>query len=375
MNEPVMLAALMALLYFTVLHTQTRCLWAAAGAGVAACAGTLTRYEGWFLLPFVALYLARTRVASGVLFGAIAALGPLAWLAHNRWYFADALAFYWGPHSHRAIQRNLDYPGKGDWSKAWLFYRTTAQLCIGAPLFWIGLAGLAAAAVKRAFWPLALLALTPLFYLWSVHSADTPIWVPQLWFGSYYNVRYGMTLLPVAVLGATALVALTPHRLRWFTAVSIVAAASLPWLTGAGVITFDEGKVNHAARREWTRQAAGYLEANYRPGDGVLASFGDITGIFRTAGIPLRETLTWDNGPYWLGATGRPDLFLHEEWAVAMGGDPVQTAINRAGRTGPHYHLVRRIVVKNAPVIEIYRRGLPENFYANPVHKSAWRGK
>jgi len=28
----------------------------AIGAGLAALAGTLTRYEGWFLIPFAALY-------------------------------------------------------------------------------------------------------------------------------------------------------------------------------------------------------------------------------------------------------------------------------------------------------------------------------
>src|SRR5262249_18293834 len=49
MTEPLFFAALMALLYFTVVDS-------ALGAGLAALAGTLIRYDGWFLLPFVALY-------------------------------------------------------------------------------------------------------------------------------------------------------------------------------------------------------------------------------------------------------------------------------------------------------------------------------
>ena len=52
----------------------------------------------------------------------------------------------------------------------------------------------------------------------------------------------------------------------------------------------------------------------------------------------------------------RPDLFLREEWAVAMGGDPVQSTINRAFLRGPRYVLQKTIMVKGAPVIEIYRR-------------------
>ena len=46
----------------------------AGGRGIAACAATLTRYEGWFLLPFVAVYFCvaarRKRVAVALLFSA-----------------------------------------------------------------------------------------------------------------------------------------------------------------------------------------------------------------------------------------------------------------------------------------------------------------
>jgi hypothetical protein len=38
-----------------------------------------------------------------------------------------------------------------------------------------------------------------------------------------------------------------------------------------------------------------------------------------------------------------------------MGGDAVQTAIDKARLRGPRYELKRRIIVKGAPVIEIYR--------------------
>jgi len=68
----------------------------------------------------------------------------------------------------------------------------------------------------------------------------------------------------------------------------------------------------------------------------------------------LRETLTWDNWPHWQAAVTRPDLFLWEEWAVVMGGDPVQTALLRAGVNGPRYELVKIVMVPHAPVVEIY---------------------
>jgi len=114
--------------------------------------------------------------------------------------------------------------------------------------------------------------------------------------------------------------------------------------------------VNSEGRREWVREAAEYLGPRYVRGSGILTSFGDLTAVYRQAGIPLRETLTGDNGLPWLATVARPDLFLWQEWAVVMGGDGAQSAVNRAGRYGIRYRLEKTIIVKNSPVIEIYRR-------------------
>jgi hypothetical protein len=90
---------------------------------------------------------------------------------------------------------------------------------------------------------------------------------------------------------------------------------------------------------------------------GIITSFGDLIGILRAAGIPLHHALYDDQGPEWAAATLRPDLFLHEEWAIAAAGDPVATAVQRSPfQHGPRYYLVQTIQVKGAPVIQIYKR-------------------
>jgi 4-amino-4-deoxy-L-arabinose transferase-like glycosyltransferase len=360
MTEAMFVASLACLLYFTLRFEQGQSLWSSAAAGAAATLGTLIRYEGWFVVPFAAGFILlrarRRRVAAVALFGASAALGPLVWLAHNRWYFGDALAFYRGPFSAMAIQGRLDYPGNDNWREAFVYFGTAARLCCGQVLLWVAAVGAAVALVRRVWWPVVLLILPPAFYVWSVHSSGTPIFVPELWPNSYYNTRYGLAALPFAAVCAAALVSLTPRRLRLWAALGLIVACSLPWALRPVPITWTESEANSRARRAWTQQAAEYLTVHYLRGSGVISSFGDITGVFRTAGIPLREVLTGDNGPLWLGATARPDLFLWEEWAVTMGGDRVQTGINRANRNGPHYLLTRQIIEKHAPVIEIYRR-------------------
>jgi hypothetical protein len=117
--------------------------------------------------------------------------------------------------------------------------------------------------------------------------------------------------------------------------------------------------VNSVARRAWTQEAADYLREHYRTGDTVLASFGDQTGIFRTAGIPIRSTLQDGDNPQWMAVVGRPDLFLKSEWAIAIAGDTVKATIDRAQKNGPYYHCVKMVSVKDAPVIEIFRRVTP----------------
>ena len=369
MTEAVFLACVAALLYFTVRFRETQSWSAVVAAGLAALAASMTRYEGWFLIPFVTLYFlvaARTRrLAHALVFGAIAALGPLYWFAHNYFFFDDALAFYSGPSSARSIyQRSIDaglahYPGDHDWRQAWLYLREAIRLCAGQPLVLMSLVGGLVALFRRAFWPLALLALAPLFYVWSLHSGSTPIFIPELWPHSYYNTRYGIVALPLLAFAAAALVTIVPLGLRKFAAALVVLAAIAPWLAHPRMenwICWKESQVNSETRRAWTRQGADYLRANYRRGEGIVTSFGDVTAIYQQAGIPLRETYSECNGRAWRAVMSAPQPPIHEKWAVAVSGDIVASAIQRLERTGPRYDLVRTIALKGAPVIEIYRR-------------------
>ncbi len=364
MTESLFFACLLALLYFSVRFRDTQGWGAVAGAGLAACAATLTRYEGWFLLPFAAIYFLfaakRNRFAVVALFSILAGLGPLFVLFHHWWLTGDALAFYRGPYSPRAIQGKPDYPGYRDWSLAFLYYRTAAQLCAGPCLSLLALAGVFAALAKRAFWPILLLALPGAFYIWSMYSTGgTPIFIPVLKPFSYYNSRYGMDALPLLAFAAAGIVAILPRPARPVAAGLVILAAVLPWLvhpSPARWVTWEESRVNSEARRAWTREAADFLSKYYERGTGILTGFGDLTGIYRTMGVPLRDTFTPDNGLPFDAAVLRPELFLREQWVVTMGGHPSQSAVNRAARLGIHYTLEQSIIVKDAPVIEIYRR-------------------
>jgi hypothetical protein len=286
---------------------------------------------------------------------AVASLGPIYWLSHNWYLTGDPLAFYRGPYSPRAIQRGLPYPGLHDLRMAWLYYRTAVQLCASPGLSLMAIAGVVVALARRAFWPLLILALPPVFYLWSMYSSGgTPIFVPSLWPHSYYNTRYGLAALPLLAFASAALVMAVPPRMRIPIAVLIVIAGTIHWAgrDPGDWVTWAESRVNSTGRRAWMNEAAGFLRGRYRPGTGIATSGGDdFLGIYRVAGIPLRETFSVYNGLGWDAALRRPDLYLTQRWAVVRQGDDLDRALDR-GR----YLLELRLVNKDEPVVEIYRR-------------------
>jgi len=371
MTEPVLLACLMALFYATVRFRQTQSWWAVTGAGLAALAATLTRYEGWFVVPFVAgFFLLRAKKrTTAILFLTIAMLGPLYWLAHNWWSYGNPLEFYNGPYSAKAIyERALEhhvppYPGDHDWLAAVWYFATAVRLTMGWLAFVLAAAGIWAAWKRKAGWPILFLLLPPAFYVWSMHSGSTPLYIPVLWPNSYYNTRYALSALPLIAFCVGALVFWLPSRRRAWSAAAISVACAI----AASPICWKESVVNSQGRRAWTQQAALYLAAEYRTGAGIFTSLGDLAAIYREAGIPLRETLNEGNRPLFLPTTRQPLLLLHEEWAVAMAGDPVASAIERLSvQSGPKYELMKTIVVKAQPVIQIYRRTQPPPVLEEP---------
>ncbi|HTS75738.1 MAG TPA: hypothetical protein VMG40_06015 [Bryobacteraceae bacterium] len=375
MTESLFAASLLALLWASLWFRDSQSIFAVLIAGLASNAASLTRYEGWFLIPFVAMYflfIAR-RKWHALLFAALAALAPLAWLAHNRFYYGNALEFYNGPWSAMAIyHRYLDqgmkpYPGDHDWRTAAKYFFEAARLFAGWPAIFLSAAGVVVAIVRRAWWPLFFLTLPPAFYIWSMHSSGTPIFIPDLFPNTYYNTRYAMAMVPLAAFAVGALLTMVPKGARFPAALAGGALPLLAWIHQAPV-TWKESEINSTARREWTRQAAEFLEANYQPGSGILFPFGDITAVLREAGIPLREGLHEGNGAAWLAATTRPDEFLNEEWVIGFAGDAATTAALRADRKRKRYLLRKRIIVKGSPVVEIYQN-------EGSVYQGAWRAQ
>ena len=343
MTEIVFLAALfLALLAGLKFRASRHPVWAAV-AVVASWTLSLTRYDGWFLIPFLAAWIASFEAARQVcVFRDI----------HDSYVLRAALLdrpqLVGNGQCTGFLQRSILRAGDSRIKIiSWLSrlalqpFTTTPRQARCAPagrsLFSVQLArGLLFG--NAAMQALLFLFLTPLFYIWSMHSSGgTPIYIPPLWPFSYYNSRYGIAVVPLCALACGAIVTALPTRTTSKLALLLpavcrqsLAASSIARATGSAGKSL---QVNSVDRRAWTAAASSFLEANYQPGQGILTSTGDVTGIYCRSRIHLSETINIGNGPTWFLATLRPDLFHPAVWVIMQDGDPLsRLAWARAAR-------------------------------------------
>ena len=159
---------------------------------------------------------------------------------------------------------------------------------------------------KRAFWPLLLLLLPPAFYLYSMHSGGTPDLRPGAVLRRLLQ-RALRTLDPAAAGGGGGgagggLSAADARQGRGggdSGGHGPLADPSAARKTGS---CFKKAISNYQGHRELEREVEDYLRPRYVRGSGIVTEFGATTAIYRELGIPLRETLTGDNGAVWAAA-------------------------------------------------------------------------
>jgi hypothetical protein len=327
--------------------------------GIMMYGGAMTRYDGWFsaavfglilLWTFAAWYrrasdprLRRAMTKSGIEVLLLNALVPVYWLVYTWAVSGNALDFINGPYSAKAIalrstaQGAPPYPGQHDVFTAALYFLKSAQLNVGPPLwgrliFVLALLGTAVAAwCWRRYGILLLLWLPLVFYGLSIAYGSVPIYIPVWYPFSYYNVRYGLELLPVlAVFPVLAMMALRerantatlktalPCALMVVVAVSYISAyAEVP-------ITLREARANSRERNSLEEGLAEVL-VQLPPNATLLMYEAEHAGAIRLAGIPLRHVISEAEHPDWELALLDPAH--HADYAVACKGDAVWAAV------------------------------------------------
>ncbi len=153
-------------------------------------------------------------------------------------------------------------------------------------------------------WPLFLLWIPVPFYSLSVAYSGVPIYVPAWWPFSYYNVRYGLELLPAfAVFGAVAvyfaaqLVERRAFRFGAVAAILIFVASSYASIWRAPAC-FSEAAINSRGRIAVERELADFIKA-LPPDSTMLMYLGNHVGALQQAGVPLRRVINEGNHRTW----------------------------------------------------------------------------
>lgn len=269
------------------------------------------------------------------------ALTAALWLAYNYNAYGDPLEFATGPYSARAIQaRSLtptwrSYPGENSPRTAALYFLKVSRLNLGEGrseylLFSIAfLALLCVFFFARRFLPWAVLWSPLVFYVLCIAWGSVPVYTPDWWPFSYYNVRYGLQMLPaVAVFSGLAVDfagKVFPQR-RGVAAMSLLLIAA--WSYGSAwrrtPITLREAQVNGADRLEFERRLAGELK-KLPPSATLLMDCSAYPGGLQAAAIPFQRVLRESNPPQWEIALTQPAQSA--DYIIAIDHDAVAMSV------------------------------------------------
>jgi hypothetical protein len=225
------------------------------------------------------------------------------------------------------------YPGEKSPRTATLYLLKIARLNVGAG-WWEYLllsaalfALLAVIYFSRKFSPWCLLWVPLPFYALSIAWGSVPIYFPDWWPYSYYNVRYGLQLLPaVAVFAALAyefLGKFVPARIvAGLTAVALMGSYYSVWQ--GTPICLREAQANGQGRMMFEDELA--RELKKLPASATLMmDCGAHSGAVQRAGIRFHRVLRESNPPYWEVALGRPAESA--DYVIAFPGDDVSFAV------------------------------------------------
>ena len=345
--------------------------------GLCLAAACLTRYDGWFLAAVVGVVVvwraivARTEQSDKavkrtrrvvVQFLLIVAAAPALWLAYNGIVYRNPLEFENGPYSAKAIERRTEtpghpgHPGSGNLRlSAQYFVKAAEDNMAQSPWLERGwlvfvFAGVVLAAMDGRAVPrspaifVLLLLLVPLpFYAISVDRGGVPIFIPEWWPYTHYNVRYGLQLLPAFAFAASFLAHAAlraegfDRRLRLACILGLISFAGASYATvwNATPLCLKEAQINMRTRTQLEAELATWLE-KLPPNSTVLMYLGDHVGAAERAGFPLSHTInegnhrTWrqpaDPEGLWERALANPSQYV--DFVLAFEGDPVWKAVH-----------------------------------------------
>jgi hypothetical protein len=346
------------------LAEQTKAGGSLVWCGICLALSMLTRYDGWFAAGVFSILVLVMLVRpphpepaperqprfrrAVIIFAALVVAVPAFWFAYNAAIYGDPLDFARGPYSARGIEQRTSKPGEArhpgyhSLSTAAIYFVKSAELNqtegpLEKPWLALAAAGIVLLLIYYRRLGVWFLLLVPLpFYALSIAYGGVPIFVPVWWPFSFYNVRYGLQLLPAfAVFVALLLywgLQRIPHQ-RWQITAAIATFAFVGVSYGcawhAQPICLQEAVANARTRVAFERNLAEYLRL-LPPISTFVMYTGAHVGALQDAGIHLSRVIhegnhgdprIWGKEGMWQHALADPAKYA--DYAIGFDDDEV----------------------------------------------------
>jgi hypothetical protein len=360
--------------------------------GVCLALSMLTRYDGWFAAAvfsgvILVLLLRRPRTEPAIqaqqpsslrraviMFGVLIVVVPAFWFAYNAAIYGDPLDFARGPYSARGIEQRTSRPGEArhpgyhSLTTAAIYFVRSAELNqtegpLERPWLALAAAGIVLLLIYYRRLGAWLLLLVPLpFYALSIAYGGVPIFMPVWWPFSFYNVRYGLQLLPAFAVFLALVLCWTLQRIaqrRWRVTATVAGfafvAASYGFAWHAQPICLREAVANSRTRIPFERSLAEYLRL-LPPNSTLLMYIGGHVGALQDAGIHLRRVIhegnhgdpsIWGKEGMWQRALADPAKYA--DYAIGFDNDEATKSAE-----AQHYPALLVIHTVGQPAATIY---------------------
>jgi hypothetical protein len=295
---------------------------------------TLNRYDGWFLLVFAVILIGihgfrkfgyKTTEGLLILFTTLGGFGILLWIFWNWIIFSDPLYFIFGPYAAATQQQQIAAAGELLTKHNLLFsletyiisifYNAgvfqTVLAAIGMVIFWFDKK--VSSSIRLASTAL----LTPfIFNVLALYLGQSVLFVQGLNGNSWFNVRYGLMMIPSIAIFIGYLV----YRLRniRYVLVALLLLIMFFSFVNRDAVTIDDAIFGASGKN--VTQVSGWLHnhAGNEPGF-VLISVASHDAIIFSSGLQMSRFIHEGDGEYWNLATSHPAHWAH--WIIMRTND------------------------------------------------------
>jgi hypothetical protein len=323
LTEPLFIGLFITAMYFFTAWVKRRDILSIILSALFISLATLTRYDGWAVLLFatVALFIStwvtskNKAEAEGItiLFATLAGVGVFLWLLWNQLIFGDAFYFAFGEYSARSQQEVLatvkDLPTVGNFPITISAYYLATIFNIGIFTLIFGLIGWIWFMVKNKqifMRALGVVFISPLiFNILALYFGHSVLHIAGIYGDTWFNVRYGLIMLPWAVVFTGYLVSHKNILLKVVIVLTLLIQTILFHSSGY-VVTLEDGL--WGSSRKNVKGTGRWIEDNIGGNDGrILASVSSHDATLFASGLPMKRFIHEGTGKLWQDALKYPD--------------------------------------------------------------------